>query len=163
MSIREIKLTVGNTTKDFGVLKSYPFPIEAPFPEYKMPLYVLTVEGTDDGGAKKSKDFRIFRFGIHKPSENSAVTVVGLADKQTHVIKKYKYDYRLHSTHNTPFNPSDGAWVVWKTFYIHDGADDPRTQAFGTIGCVEICDPDGFIHLNDFIISLSGSTASDHT
>ena len=123
----------------------------------------MTIEGTNDSGKKQAKDFNIFRFGIHKPSEKAAATVVGLADKQTHVIKKYKYDYRLHSIEGTPYDASDGAWVVWKTFYIHDGADDPQTQAFGTIGCVEICDPDGFVTLNDFIISISGSAKKDKT
>ena len=150
MSIRDIKLTVGNIIKGYGILKSYPVNDGK---IYKMPLYVLTVEGQDDAGNRQTKDFNIFRFGIYKPSEKAAVSTVGLADKQTHIIRKYKHDYELHSTGDA----SNGAWVVWKTFYIHDGADDPQTQAYGTIGCVEVCDPDGFINLNDFILSLAGS------
>lgn len=126
-----------------------------------MPLYTMTVMGKDDSGKAQSRIFRIFRFGLYKPKPDSTVTVVGLADYQTHIIRKFKPDYILHSVEGPEYNPSNGAWVVWKTFYIHDGADDPQTQAFGTIGCVEVCDPDGFIKLNDFIISLSGSTKSD--
>lgn len=160
MSIRNIKLTVGNVIKGHGILKSYPV---NDLKSYRMPLYTLTVEGTDDSDKKQSKDFNIFRFGIHKPLKTSPAKVVGLADQQTHIVKKYKHDYRLHSVEGTPYNASDGAWVVWKTFYIHDGADDPQTEAFGTIGCVEVCDPDGFIKLNDFIISLSGSTKTTKT
>jgi hypothetical protein len=156
MSIRDIKLTVGNSIKGYGILKSYPVNDGE---KYKMPLYVLTIEGSDNAGKAQSKDFNIFRFGIYKPSKNAAVTTVGLADKQTHKIKKYKHDYELHSAGDA----SNGAWVVWKTFYIHDGADDPQTSAYGTIGCLEVCDVDGFIHFNDFIISIAGSSKSDKT
>lgn len=154
MSIRDIKLTVGNEIKSYGILKSYPVNDGK---KYKMPLYILTIEGKDDAGDKQSKEFNIFRFGIHKPNENSQAKVVGLADKQIHKIKKYKHDYELHSAGNA----SNGAWVVWKTFYIHDGADDPQNEAYGTIGCVEVCDIDGFIKFNDFIITLSGSTKTE--
>lgn len=160
MPIRDIKLTVGNEIKGYGVLKSYPFPTPddvaagEPRIKYKMPLYTLTVEGTDGAGNSKTKDFNIFRFGIYRENKRAAARVVGLANKQTHIIKKYKHDYELHSAGDA----SNGAWVVWKTFYIHDGADDPQNQAYGTIGCVEVCDPDGFIKLNDFIIELGGST-----
>ncbi len=62
-----------------------------------MPLYILTIEGKDNGGKQQSKNFNIFRFGVYKPSEKAAVTAVGLANKQTHTIKKYKHDYELHS------------------------------------------------------------------
>lgn len=152
MSIRDIKLTVGNQTKDYGILKSYPV---YDGKDYKMPIYTLTIAGTSDAGKAQSKDFSIFRFGIHKPTEKAAASVVGLANKQTHVIKKFKHDYQLHSVDSA----ENGAWVVWKTFYIHDGADDPRTEAYGTIGCVEVVDEsESFVKFNDFIITLSGST-----
>jgi hypothetical protein len=83
MSIREINVTIKNEIKSYGILKSYSIDDGK---NYKMPLYIMTVEGKDDAGKQQSKDFNIFRFGVYKPSKNAAVMTVGLADKQTHKI-----------------------------------------------------------------------------
>jgi hypothetical protein len=154
MPIRDITLTVGSQQLGHGVLRSYPVDDGR---TYLMPLYTLTVDGLDGGGQPMSKSFRVFRFGIYKPRTGAAATVVGLANEQSYVIKKYKADYPVHS-HDSSEN---GAWVVHKTFYIHDGADSPETEKFGTIGCVEICDQKGFTLFNNFLASLSGSTRKE--
>jgi hypothetical protein len=154
--IREIKVTIGGSVIDHGILRSYPVDDGR---NYSIPLYKMTVAGEDSAGNATSKDFRVFRFGVLKKTPRAIPKVVGLAQEQTHVIKKYKPDYQVHSASS----PENGAWVVHKTFYIHDGADDPDTERFGTIGCVEVVDPSAFVTFNDFLISISGSTKSTRT
>lgn len=61
--------------------------------------------------------------------------------------------------HSAP-SVEKGAWQVYGNFLIHDGPDDPASQVYASIGCVEICGgPNGFVKFNDYIISLSGTKA----
>jgi hypothetical protein len=82
--------------------------------------------------------------------------VVGLAEFQTHVIKAWLPDYRVHSA----ASPENGAWQVYGNFLIHDGPDNPR-EIFATIGCIEIMGPQGFIRFNDLVSALSGPKATN--
>lgn len=53
-----------------------------------------------------------------------------------------------------------GAWQVYDNFLIHDGPDDPKREVYASVGCLEVCNgPRGFDDFNDYIISLSGSSA----
>lgn len=151
MSIRKINLTVGNLPGTEAVMGSYPY-FDSKI--YLMPMYKLTASGTGDSGAPVQRDFDILRFGIKRDSAADAPRVVGLAENQTHIIKAWIPTYRVHSARS----PENGAWQVYDNFLIHDGPDDPATEVFGSIGCVEICrGPMGFVLFNDFLISLSGS------
>ena len=151
MAIREIKLTMGNSIVDYGITWSYP---NSDGKTYELPIYRLTVEGADNAGNKATKSFDVYRFGVHRPSEKATARVVGLSSEQTHKIKAWIPTYRVHSAPST----EDGAWQVYGNFLIHDGPDDPQTESYASIGCIEICrGPNGFVQFNDFIVSLSGS------
>lgn len=140
-----------NKTVDYAKTWSYP---EDDGNIYKIPTYELIVEGTDGAGNAQKKTFEVFRFGVYRPTKKSAAKVVGLADKQTHKIKAWLPNYTVHSASS----PEKGAWKVYDSFLIHDGPDDPKTELYASIGCIEICQgPSGFVAFNDFIISLSGS------
>jgi hypothetical protein len=120
----------------------------------------VSVEGTDEAGKPVSKDFEVLRFGLHCPKANTAPTVVGLADAQTHVIKAWLPHYRVHSAQSLEV----GAWQVYQNFLIHDGPDDTVNEVYATIGCIEICGaPRGFDTFNDFLIGLSGSKSTRRT
>lgn len=81
--------------------------------------------------------------------------MVGLADHQTHIIKAWLPNYRVHSARSQ----ENRAWQVYGNFLIHDGPDNP-TELFATIGCVEVMGYRGFVKFNDLIISLSGPKAT---
>jgi hypothetical protein len=104
-----------------------------------------------------SQTYEVIRFGVNRKTPTSSPVIVGLAQKQTHTIKRWIKTYSVHS-----FPSSEGgAWQVYDNFLIHDGPDKPMTQYYATAGCIEICGgPNGFVKMNDFIISLSGSTAA---
>jgi hypothetical protein len=94
-----------------------------------------------------------------KKTTDSPAVVVGLADTQTHIIKSWLPSYSVHSASSR----EDGAWQVYNNFLIHDGPDNPMSKRsiYASIGCIEICGgPQGFANFNDFIIELSGATAS---
>jgi hypothetical protein len=95
----------------------------------------------------------VFRFGVQAKTSDTA-TVVGLAEQQSHVIKAWLPDYRVHSARSL----EKGAWQVYGNFLIHDGPDNPLTEIYASIGCIEICNgPEGFNQFNDYLISLSGA------
>ena len=150
--IRKIQMNVGSTPIGKAITWSYP---SDDGNIYVIPTYKLTVSGTNDAGLPESKDYEVFRFGVQRKDSSSSARVVGLADLQTHTIKKWIPSYEVHSASS----PEKGAWQVYDDFLIHDGPDSPMTELYASIGCVEICyGPSGFILFNDFIISLSGST-----
>src|SRR5215510_321252 len=98
MSIRQINLTVGNSIVGYGVTWSYKVNDGT---RYSIPIYGLEVKGNDDLGKLQTKSFDVFRFGVSRPTTNSAVSVVGLADEQTHTIKSWIPNYKVHSAVST--------------------------------------------------------------
>lgn len=158
MAIRSIKILMTNKTVGTTPMASYPVD-DGNF--YEMPTYKLVVSGKDDAGKDQSKEFEAVRFGIHgrKVGGKLKVSVVGLADQQTHTIKRWLPTYSVHSAPSD----EDGAWQVYKNFLIHDGPDDTTKDVFGSIGCIEVAGKKGFVAINDFLISLSGSTKPDRT
>lgn len=156
MPIRKIDITVGHLPGEEAVMKSYPF---YDLRTYLMPLYTLTVAGTDEKGAIEQREFEVLRFGIKRDTAKSAPMVVGLANTQIHTIKAWLPSYNVHSATSLEL----GAWRVYDNFLIHDGPDYPQSEKFGSIGCVEICGTGGFITFCDFIDSISGADGPDQT
>jgi hypothetical protein len=155
--MRKITMIVGNTPIGLGITWAYPFG-DAATKTYQLPTYHLTVSGIDLKGASQQRKFEVFRFGVQKESPLATPSVVGLAEAQTHVIKRWIPTYTVHSARSAEV----GAWQVYKNFLIHDGPDNPmgKRQIYATIGCIEICGgPNGFNKFNDFIIELAGSNA----
>lgn len=153
--MRTVKMVVGNVP--IGMAKTWAYPDGNHLGIYRIPTYELTVSGKDAGGRNVQRAFEVLRFGLHFKAGFSSPKVVGLADKQTHVIKAWLPHYTVHSASSVEM----GAWQVYDNFLIHDGPDDPKNEVYASIGCIEICNgPQGFDQFNDFLISLSGPTAS---
>ena len=150
--MRRVIITVGGTP--VGEAKTWAYPKGQLLGTYFVPIYKLTIRGTDDKGQAVREQFNVLRFGVLSKDGKTA-TSVGLADVQTHRIKSWIPTYRVHSAAST----ENGAWQVYGSFLIHDGPDND-TELFATIGCIEIMGSQGFVKFNDLIISLSGSTAT---
>jgi hypothetical protein len=152
MAVRKISLLAGGMPlPQRAIVKSYPF---YDGKTYSMPLYSLDVTGMANDGSRRSRRFGILRFGIRKKDAGSHARISGVVHPQTHVIKRWIPTYKVHSYPSV----EDGAWQVLGNLLIHDGPDDPTTEAYGTLGCLEITgSPGGFITFNDYLISLSGS------
>jgi len=153
--MRRVKMVVGSAP--MGSALTWAYPAGRDHGIYSIPTYPLKVAGTDEAGTKVERTFEVFRFGVQGKSRHSSPRVVGLANFQTHVIKSWLPHYTVHSASSV----EKGAWQVYGNFLIHDGPDDPKTQVYASIGCVEICNgPRGFDAFNDFLIGLSGPTAA---
>ena len=152
--MKTITLSVGS--KPIGKALTWAYPYGQKFGTFIIPTYELTVSGTNKAGKVASQVFEVLRFGI-KCEKGGSPTVVGLADQQTHIIKAWIPTYTVHSASSVEM----GAWQVYDNFLIHDGPDDPKSEVYASVGCIEICNgPQGFDKFNDFIISLSGTTKS---
>lgn len=144
--MRSVTLTVGGTP--IREAKTWAYPHGAALGKFWIPVYKLTVAGTDSTGKPVMQTFPVFRFGVQSEDGKTA-RVVGLAHHQMHIIKAWIPTYRVHSASS----PENGAWQVYDNFLIHDGPDND-TELFATIGCVEIMGPRGFLKFNDLLISL---------
>jgi hypothetical protein len=152
--MRTVSMVVGS--KPIGKARTWAYPDGFHLGTFTIPTYGLTVSGVGATGKKEKRTFEVFRFGVHFKKGFSAPRVVGLAEQQTHVIKDWLPDYSVHSARSV----ERGAWQVYDSFLIHDGPDEPRSELYASIGCVEICNgPRGFDAFNDFLIALSGPKA----
>jgi hypothetical protein len=104
--MRAVKMTVGS--KPVGKAKTWAYPDGQHLGVYSIPTYALTVQGTDGAGRTVQQVFEVLRFGIQFKKGWSAPQVVGLSDKQTHVIKAWIPDYTVHSASSSEM----GAWQV---------------------------------------------------
>ncbi len=154
--LRTIRATV--TSKVIGEAITWPYPYDNGI-LYKIPTYEMRLEGVNGSGLSVLEKFEVIRFGVSRKTPSSAPYTVGLAEKQTHVIKQWLPNYTVHSAPSV----EDGAWQVYGNFLIHDGPDDPldQNEPYATIGCVEVCGgPKGFIIFNSLVFELSGITDS---
>jgi len=152
--MRPVRMVVGSSP--IGKALTYAYPKGRSFGIYTIPTYKLIVSGTDVSGRTVERDFEVLRFGIQFKVGDSTPRVVGLADGQRHIIKAWLPHYTVHSARSV----ERGAWQVTGNFLIHDGPDEPMSEVYASIGCIEICHgPRGFDRFNDLIIDLSGPTA----
>ncbi len=143
--MRPVKITVTNLkTHNYAYITSYPKKPKRI--KYKVPLYLVTVEGKKADNSTVIEDFQAIRFGVHKPFNDSAPRIVGLSDSQTHTLS---WD-PISTIQN------EDAWRVYEGFFIHRGPRDLLKGDFGSIGCVEICGPGEWDRFNDTIRLLSG-------
>ena len=156
-ALRQVEVRVTSTTNGWAYLKSYP--VADRKTAFLMPTYRVTVSGTNNGGEKVNTNFTAIRFGVYRPTSESAPSVVGLASAQTHTVKEFNPNYTLSSTTVA----DNGAWRVTGSYLIHDGPDFPTSSMFGSKGCIEICKPGEWKKFNDTILSLSGTTEKDRT
>jgi hypothetical protein len=175
-SYRAISFTIGGSP--VGETVTFTYPVDDG-KYYVVPLYTVTVSGTDAAGTTVTKTFKALRFGVYydpnKPvgsSKSAGPFVAGRAAPQKYTAG-FRDGYEVHSADsNEPM-----AWDLNGGFLIHDGPDvpvdpskfdpnalgkesDPSSTAnnlYATIGCIEITGDHGFTRFNDLIISLSGS------
>ncbi|HEY9044504.1 MAG TPA: RHS repeat-associated core domain-containing protein [Ohtaekwangia sp.] len=151
-NIRAVNITIGGTPIGNALTWSYMY---YDGNTYVIPIYEMTVSGTDDQGNSVSKTFQVLRFGVYRDSPDKKPGIVGLANQQSYTIKSWEPAYKVHSF----ASPEDGAWRVTGSFLIHDGPDDPMNQLYATAGCIEVCGgPKGFVQFNSFVLSLSGAS-----
>jgi hypothetical protein len=146
--MRNITLTVGS--KPLRDQKTWAYPAGNLGVYYWVPVYDLFVRGTDGAGMQAEFRFDVLRFGV-QCTDRTTARVVGLAEHQVHVIKRWIPTYSVHSATST----EDGAWQVYDNFLIHDGPDNAG-EIFATIGCIEIMGKRGFVRFNETLLALSG-------
>lgn len=149
--MRQIQLGVGGTPYKEAI--THPYPNPGKLGTFRVPTYRMRISGKSDSNENIERFVEVLRFGVHSIDGKQA-RIVGLANKQSHVIKSWIPTYSVHSANS----PENGAWQVYDSFLIHDGPDQ-RTHSFATIGCIEIMGEQGFVKFNNLIISLSGATA----
>jgi len=152
MSLRKIDLTVGPTPVGEAYTWSYP---NSDGKVYVIPTYGLTVVGRNGTNSEIRRTFEVLRFGVHRTAANLKPHVVGLSHQHRYVIRRWIPTYKVHSY----LSREDGAWQVHGDYLIHDGPDNPKTQAYATAGCIEVCGgPEGFVAFNKLLVTLSGTT-----
>ncbi len=152
--MNRVDIRVGATA--IGHAKTWAYPDGRPTEHYRIPTYKVSVSARSSTRKLLKKDFEAFRFGVQKDGRIGP-RVVGLANQQSHIIKAWLPNYSVHSARST----ERGAWKVYGNFLVHDGPDQPLSQVYASIGCVEICNgPKGFNIFNDYIISLANPRAT---
>ncbi len=151
--MRNVTLIVGG--EPIGEGPTWAYPAGAKLGLFIIPIYEMTVLGTDEKKAEVREKVPVFRFGVHC-TDGKTARVVGLKNHQVYHIKRWIPTYKVHSANS----PENGAWQVFGSFLIHDGPDN-NTEIFATIGCIEIIGPEGFTRFNDLLISLMAPSGKD--
>lgn len=127
-------------------------------PLYEIPTFKIIVRGTLEDGSPAKREFEAIRFGVQQKTTRDRPTIVGLAHEQTHIVKSWLPNYTVQSADSE----ERGAWQVFERFLIHDGPDNPldSNEPYASIGCVELCGKRGFVVFNEYLVSLSGTTAA---
>ncbi|MDR0507210.1 MAG: hypothetical protein LBH32_10420 [Dysgonamonadaceae bacterium] len=136
---------------------------------YEVPVYTLTVSGTDNTGNKLEKQWQVLRFmpflntnpeqtGYNTRTGTTPI-MSGLSDKREQSIQSYNPNYEIHNTHSE----ENGGFVITGNFMIHDGHDDLKLESgsWGAAGCMEVVGKKGFSEMKQFIYSISGSNNPD--
>jgi len=142
----EAIITVTNIQTGSAILTSYPYRPDRSI-RYRVPLYRVTVSGTNSAGKKVSTNFEAIRFGV-KRTETIAAHVVGLAD-----VQNYTLTWSFITT------MSEMAWRVYAGFFVHRGPAHPLTENFGSIGCIEITGVGKWAEFNALILTLTGAAS----
>ena len=151
--VRPVNITIGGTPVGSALTWSYKYDDGN---TYVIPTYTMTVSGTDPQGNSVSRTFEVLRFGVYRDSPTKKAGIVGLAQRQSYVIKGWEPGYRVRSYASS----EDGAWRIFGSYLIHDGPDNPMKQVYATAGCIEVCGgPNGFLQFNNFVLTLSGAAS----
>jgi hypothetical protein len=116
---------------------------------YEVPLYKVILSGTleiEDIKLNISSDFKAYRFGVHMEDENDNPKMVGFQEAQSYYLN---WDYIT--------TMKGFAWRVTEGWFLHKGPDDPLTQIYGSIGCIEICGKGEWNRFNDYVKWFTGS------
>lgn len=143
----QVTITVTNIQSGVAYLTSYPYRPKRI--KYRVPLYRVEVSGVDAAGNSVSTYFKAIRFGV-KRTTTVAAKVVGLAERQSHTLR-WAYITTM----------DEMAWRVYGGFFVHRGPENPLTQNFGSIGCIEITGPGKWAEFNALILELTGAASEE--
>jgi hypothetical protein len=130
---------------------------------YRVPVYRVFIEGTDDSGVKQRREWKALRFMPYfndpKDPDTDYKTRgwvnAGLGFVGRKPVPQFKPDYEVHNR----FSEFGGAFVVRGSFYIHAGPTDFAEAGWGSAGCVEVVG--NFDNFKAQVVELSGSTNTD--
>ncbi|MBK7939713.1 MAG: hypothetical protein IPJ82_22665 [Lewinellaceae bacterium] len=157
-AIKKVKITITNQIVGKAHVSGFSHEKGRTKDIFEVPLYKLIIEGTDAEGIKRSEEYGVIRFGVQQRKTGGKATVVGRTKEESFTIRSWNPTYLSGLRGATP-----GAWRITGGFLLHDGADAPLKDAWGAIGCIEVCgsfndDQDNFTRLNWLIRSWSGAT-----
>ena len=158
---RDVTITISGTSNGLSYqAKTYP---EYNGKRYGVPIYSLTVMGTNSKGEKVSRTWNVLRFMPYlnqnpqntgyKQATGSTPIMCGLSDERHSTIQSYNPNYQVHNSQT----PENGGFVIYGNFMIHDGPDSENNTGWGAAGCMEVMGDEGFTKLKSFIFDLSGS------
>ena len=158
---RDVTITIGGTPNGSRYqARTYP---ENNGKQYSVPIYSLTVTGTNSKGENISRTWDVLRFmpylnqnpqsSGYKQVTGSTPIMSGLSDERHSTIRCYNPNYKVHNSQT----PENGGFVIYGNFMIHDGPDNADNTGWGAAGCMEVMGDEGFMELKTFIFDLSGS------
>ena len=127
---RTVNVTVTNESVGKGYLYSYPTAEkkDGKTVSYEVPLYKMTVSGTDDEGKTIEKDYEVVRFGVKMTSKG--IPYIQGTPEGTFDNLKW----------NAEAIKGKGGWQITGNYFIHLGTnrvfDEP---AMGNNGCIAVC------------------------
>ncbi len=171
MPTRKVRITLTNKIVASYEARSYPrdYQTDANWIElYKVPVYKIIVEGTDNSGTDKTIIHQAPRFmpywndpkALDPAYATKGWANSGLSSARTIIVSRYIRDYEVHNR----YTPGKGAIVLKGSFYIHAGPGILDDVGFGSAGCVEIVG--NYDTFKFDIASLAGATSpadSDNT
>ncbi len=138
-SPKNVDIVVTNKVIRDGLVRAYP---HTDGKQYIVPTYVMNVIGVDRKGKSKSTSFEVIRYGVERnETKNIKPHVVGLSESQSYKLNWVDY--------------MGGSWQVKGDWLIHRGAEDPTRQAWGALGCIEVCGVNGWNEFNNLLKELS--------
>jgi len=162
MKLREVLITVSNEEVPGLSYMARSFPDDDYDDNgrqelYKVPVYYVYIEGTDNKNNSVKKIWKALRFMPYWNPEGSksGYKTIGWVNAGIYyypksVVKEYKPNYSIH---NVP-GISKGAIVIKDSFYIHEGPGYLTDYGIGSAGCVEIIG--SFNEFKEDIKNLSG-------
>jgi len=168
-NLRKVTINVSGTPNgNTYIAKTYP----KKSTYYIVPVYNLTVSGTNESGKVLSRRWQVLRFmpylnprrvdKRYKLSTGDSIpAVVGLVSHRNQKIIVYDPNYEIQN--NTSVADDDtvkGKFVIEGNFLIHVGPSDLNDDAkiWGSAGCMEVV---GFAEMKQFIYFISGSKEKD--
>lgn len=145
---RPVAVTVTRRTVGWAIVDSYDLNTRLKAGRiFRVPLYLMRLAGRDDSGMIQYYDFKVIRFGVGHSGRGPDFIAGKSRDRGTHIL-----------TWRGKYMGGKGAWKLsrYRQVLIHDGADFPRLQAYGAVGCIEITRPRGWEQFNQRVRELSG-------
>ena len=136
---KNVDIIITNTIIRDGIVSAYP---DSDGKKYIVPTYKMNVIGINRMGKPISASFEVIRFGVQRDeTKNIKARIVGLSDSQSYKLNWVDY--------------LGGSWQVKGDWLIHEGAEDPTTEAWGAIGCIEVCGVNGWNEFNSLLKELT--------